>query len=143
MNFRIEQRLGIQTSSDRIWEILSALDSWHGWNPIYPDIKGELGFGEAVRLTEAMPGQPQREVVGRIASWTPLELLHITSRESMFCDAVRFFEIDSLPGGEGCIFSAGIMLQGFGAKSAGKRLGRSFKLGFATLGEALKAKAEG
>ncbi len=142
MAFRFEYRLGIQATSDRIWEILSDLSTWHGWNPIYPEASGKIVIGATIELLEKLPNLPERRVTCRLTDWTPREQLLLFKTEGFMTKRLQYLEIDELAPGN-CIFSGGVIFQGWSARSVSRKYGRSFKLGYGLLGEALKAKAEG
>jgi hypothetical protein len=141
MSIRIETRLGIQASAERIWEVLSNLDRWEGWNPVYPRASGKIVIGGTLELLEKLPGGPERSLRAKVVDWTPHAQLILRIDEGFATHRLQYFEIDPLDP-TASIFAAGIFFNGWGAKGAAKRLGRSAKLGFGLMGEALKAKVE-
>ena len=75
MDTRIEKRVGIQASAERLWDILSDFNGWSRWNPYETDLEGQLAFGAPLRLTETWPDMAPRQVEGRINEWQPLAQL--------------------------------------------------------------------
>ena len=140
---KIEHRIGVAAPPHILWELLQDLESWPSWNPIYTKVKGKLGYGEEVHLTCRLPDQPEPlELVATIIEWVPDEQIHWTTRAMRgLVRTTRYIEIDKLTD-EACIFANGELIQGFLAKSAGRKLARSMWKGFELMGEAVKARAE-
>ena len=42
---KIEHRIGVQTPAEPIWAMISDINGWSAWNPLYPQAKGEVQFG--------------------------------------------------------------------------------------------------
>ena len=140
MALKIEHRLGIRASADRLWELVSELEDWRHWNPIHPGASGKIGFGSTLTVQEAYPGEEPRAVEVKVTDWAPLEQL-VWEEKGFLWSSLRYLEIEELIPGS-CIFANGILYEGYRAKSELKRRGRAFKQGFELLGEAIKARAE-
>ena len=140
MALKIEHRLGIRATSDRLWELVSELENWRHWNPIHPGASGKIGFGSTLTVQEAYPGEEERSIEVKVTDWAPLEQL-VWAQKGFLWTSLRYLEIEELAPGS-CIFANGILYEGYRAKSELKRRGRAFKLGFGILGEAIKEKAE-
>lgn len=138
---RIGTRLGVEASAERVWEIIADLRNWDGWNPVWTEVSGRIGYGETLSFTETLPGATPRKVQAKVIAWTPNELLHLEIAEGFMTKRVVYLEIDTLSE-TGAIFSCGAVFRGLGARSAARKSGRAFKIGMGTLGEAMKAKAE-
>ena len=139
---KIEHRIGVGAPPAVVWELLKDLESWPSWNPIYTAVRGRLGYGEEVHLTVQLPDQPPTDTVATIIEWVPDEQIHWTTKGRYgLVRTTRYIEIDKLTE-EACIFSNGELIQGFLAKSAGRKLARSMWKGFELMGEAVKARAE-
>ena len=77
-----------------------------------------------------------------IIEWVPDEQIHWTTRTMHgLVHTTRYIEIDKLTD-EACIFANGELIQGFLAKSAARKYGRSMWKGFELMGETVKARAE-
>lgn len=111
MDTRIEKRVGIQATPDRLWDVLVDFPGWSRWNPYETDIEGTLGFGAPFRLTESWPGTPARRVEGRLNEWQPLAQLIWVEKRGWLFSTVRYFEIEELDKGS-CILATGMMFQG-------------------------------
>ncbi len=140
MAVKIEHRLGVQATADRIWELIEQFDQWEHWNPIHPKITGRLGYGQTLRVVEAYPGETPRTVEAKVWEWAPREQL-VWERKGFLYKTLRYLEIEELAPGS-CIFSNGVLFDGYMAKLEAKQRGRAMKIGFGILGEALKARAE-
>ena len=137
---QIEHRVGIQASADRIWELVAELDKWEHWNPVHPGATGQIGFGRTLDIVEAFPGEEKRTVSVKVVEWEPRSQL--VWRTSSFMSVwLRFLEIDEL-GPTNCVFSNGVVVDGFLGKREAKKRRQALKLAFGILGEAIKEKAE-
>lgn len=143
MSLRIEYRLGIKATTDAVWAALEDLPSWPQWNPMYPEAKGRIGFGELLTLTEALPSGARRTLTPRISTWTPREQIVWGERRGFLADSIRYFELDELDPSGGCIFANGEIFTGFLGERMARRLNRELKAQFTAIGEALKARVEG
>ncbi|HKT53473.1 MAG TPA: SRPBCC domain-containing protein [Caulobacteraceae bacterium] len=143
MAVKIEHRLGVQAPAAVIWELLEDVSGWPAWNPLYPAAAGRIGYGELLKLSIALPDQPARAIEARILDWAPNEAIHWrTTALQGLVTMTRYLEIESL-GETNAIFSNGEIFSGwFGARAA-RRARPQLKQGFAALGEAMKARAEG
>ena len=39
---RIEKRVGVQATSDRIWDLVADLAGWSAWNPMDTEVEGVI-----------------------------------------------------------------------------------------------------
>lgn len=108
---KIEQRAGVRTTSDRLWEVLSDLPGWDRWNPYETGVEGTIGFGGPITLTEALPGLPERVVQGRVAEWQPLAQLVWAERRGWMFNALHYYEIEELAPGN-CLIAVGTIFSG-------------------------------
>jgi hypothetical protein len=139
---KIEHRIGVQTPPEVIWKIISDIPGWSKWNPLYPEARGEIGFGEILTLELAVPGEARRTIRPTVVDWTPNE--QILWRLNLFGGLIhttRYIEVEKL-GDTSCIFSNGEIFEGPLQRLIGKGLRRKIKAGFAAMGEAVQARAE-
>jgi hypothetical protein len=115
MDTRIEKRVGIQATPDRLWDVLVDFPGWSRWNPYETDVEGQLAFGAPIRMTEAWPGMAARPVDGRINEWQPLAQLIWVEKRGWLFSTVRYFEIEELDK-DSCILATGMMFQGLRAE---------------------------
>lgn len=108
---RIENRIGVRASADRIWDVLADLGGWGRWNPYENQVEGALTFGAAITLTETLPDLGQRRVEARLGDWQPLAQLVWTERRGFLFNAVRYYEIEELEPGS-CILANGVIFSG-------------------------------
>jgi hypothetical protein len=143
MSLRIEHRLGVKASADDIWAALQDVPAWPHWNPMYPEAKGRVGFGELLTLTETLPDGARRPLQPRVSTWTPREQLVWAEKRGFMSSSIRYFEIDELDPKGGCIFANGEIFNGFLGEQYAKRRAHTLKAQFVAVCEALRAKVEG
>ena len=142
MALKIEHRIGIAAPAEVIWEILADVPGWEEWNPLYIKASGVIRIGEALVLTQALPGQKPEVIRPRVIDWVPYEQLHwANTAGSGLVKTLRYIEIEKLSE-EGCIFSNGEFFSGMLGPTIAKMMRRPIKDGFAALGEAMKVQAE-
>jgi hypothetical protein len=141
MGPRVEHRIGVQASPDRIWEVFSNLPRWRDWNPMYPEASGSFVIGGTLHLLEHAPGRADQRLTARILDWTPYAQLVLRIEEGFMAHRLQYFEIEKLSD-SGCIFAAGTYFNGWRGPAAARRLARGLKVGFGLMAEALKEKVE-
>lgn len=141
MNLRIQSRIGVQTSSDRIWALIEDLSWWDRWNPVETGVSGHIAFGGQIALTERVGSLPERPVQYRVAEWQPRAQLVLAEKRGWQFAALRFFEIDELEPGN-CIVANGLLLSGFRGESFHDRHRRVLRAAYDEVSQAIKAAAE-
>lgn len=142
MSVKLEHRLGIKAPGHVVWEILADLPTWREWNPLYPEAKGVIGFGERLTLKVAIEGLAPRTIQPTILDWAPDEAIHWKlSAMGGLVTSIRYLEIEKMHD-EGCIFSNGELFDGFLGPSVAKRLKWKLRGAFEAFGEALRDRAE-
>lgn len=141
MDFKVEHRVGVQASAERLWSFITDLPSWSQWNPVETEVEGAIAFGGQLTLNEAFPGLPERRTVVRVAQWEPYSQLVWTEKRGLFFNAMRFYEIDALTP-ENCILANGIIFSGLRGEGFHEKNRKLIKPALATIGEALKTAAE-
>lgn len=139
---KLEHRIGIHAPADVIWESLIDVPGWADWNPLYPKASGEVGFGKALELELALPGQQPQVIRPVVVDWTPFEHIHWNLRLMHgLVKTIRYLEIEALSE-TGCIFSNGEIFGGWLGPSVAQRQRGAIRAGFQALGEALRDRAE-
>lgn len=141
MDTRIEKRVGIQATTDRLWDVLVDFPGWSRWNPYETDVEGQLAFGAPIRLTEAWPDMAPRPVEGRINEWQPLAQLIWVEKRGWLFSTVRYFEIEELDKGS-CILATGMLFHGLRAELYMDRHRRVIRDAFGDICDRLKIVAE-
>ena len=141
MNFRVEHRVGVRATADRIWEIIADLPSWTDWNPIETEIQGALAIRAPLSLTERIPGLPERRLNAVVGDWQPYAQLIWAERRGWQFGAIRYFEIEELAPGN-CIVANGQIFSGLRGESFFGRHRRTLRAAFEQVGEAIRAQAE-
>lgn len=111
MDTRIEKRIGVQATSDRIWELIADLPSWSRWNPHETDVSGTIAFGGVLNMTEQLPGLPDRRVQAHVGEWQPRAQLVWAEKRGFLFNTVRYFEIEELEKNS-CIVASGLIFTG-------------------------------
>lgn len=141
MRIQIEHRIGVQVSAWDAWSHLSDLQSWGRWNPMYPQVSGQLTIGAPLQLTEVIPGDEPEQITAQVVDWVPEAQIIWTFKAGRFLRRIRYFELQKLNDGA-CVFSNGEIYEGLGARFVSRGLRRDLKQGFTQLGESFKTMAE-
>ncbi len=141
MPYRVEHRIGVAAPSDVIWEILADLPGWAAWNPLYGRAEGRLLIDARLTLEQRLEGAPPRTLRAQVVDWAPNDQIHWRETGPLRT-ATRYMEIEKLTE-EGCIFSNGVLVDGALSRWDGRRGKARLRAGFAAMGEAMKAQAEG
>ena len=140
MSVRVEHRIGIAAPPDAIWDLIADIDGWAGWNPLYPVARGRIAVGEALQLTEALPGRPTRPIQPVIVDWEPRNQI-LWRVSGMMLRCVRYIEIEALSE-TGCIFANGAFFHGMRGEHEAKSHRRAIFKGYEAMGEAVKQRSE-
>jgi NifU-like protein involved in Fe-S cluster formation len=119
MAIRIEHRIGVSASADTIWALISDLNGWSAWNPLYPEATGKLSIGGTLKITEAVPGKPPRTIAPVVVDWEPGAQILWRHDAGFMSRTVRYLEIESLSE-TGCIFANGAFFHGMLGERAAK-----------------------
>ena len=138
---KIEKRIGIQASTDTVWEVLSNLPDWDRWNPIETGVAGTIAFGAEITLTEAVEGLPERRAVTRVGDWQPYAQLVWAENRGLWFRSLRYFEIEQLDTG-GCIASNGFLFSGLRGEMFFDKNRKALRHAVNAVAEAWKATAE-
>jgi hypothetical protein len=139
---KIEHRIGVRTPAAPIWELVSDINGWSKWNPLYPKAEGVLGFGAPLLLEVALPGETPRAIKPTVTDWTPNEQIIWTLKMlGGLIRSTRYIEIETLDNGN-CVFSNGEIFEGPLMGLINKQQRRAIKAGFVAFGETVRDKAE-
>lgn len=139
---RIERRIGVRATPDRIWEIISDLPGWSRWNPVETEAAGVIAFGGEITATETVDGLEPRPVIGRVGDWQPYSQLVWTESRGLWFRTTRYYEIDHLEDGGACIVANGFIFHGLrGEMFFDKNRGR-LRRSVDAVSEAIKTLAE-
>jgi hypothetical protein len=142
MAIQLERRIGINAPDDVVWEILSDIEAWPSWNPMYTRAQGVIRIGDRWTLDVALRGQPARTIHPVILDWAPYDHIH-WKLDMMrgWARSVRFLEIEKM-GAENVIFANGEIFDGWLGPSVARRLRNPVLEGFEALNQAMKSRAE-
>lgn len=138
---RIESRIGVRASADRLWDLISDFDHWAGWNPYETEVSGRLSLNGHINLTEALPGFAPRDVTARLGDWQPLTKLMWAERRGFLFQSTRYFTIQELEK-TSCILTHGIIFTGLRGEGFYDKNRRKFREAYDVISENLKREAE-
>ena len=138
---RIEKRIGVRASKDRIWELIADLSGWERWNPIESAVEGTISYGGSIALTETIEGLPERRATVRVGEWQPYAQLVWFEKRGLWFNVVRYFEIDELDT-DSCIFSSGFIFTGLRAEMYFDKHRKALRAAVDSIAEGMKAVAE-
>lgn len=138
---RIESRVGVRASPQRLWEILTDLPGWSRWNPHERDMTGDIGFGTPLRFTEALPDLPEREAAAVVREWSPGAQLVWTENRGFLFRTVRYFEIEALDD-RACIFAHGTLFSGLRGELFHDRRRRAVRAAYDAIADNLRTLAQ-
>lgn len=141
MTFKIEKRIGVRATSDRIWELVSDLPAWDRWNPVETGASGTIAFGGAINLTERIEGLAERPVQARVADWQPNAQLVWTEKRGWLFNLVRYYEIEELEPGS-CIVANGFIFSGFRGEGFHDKHRKTIRAACEAIGESLRIASE-
>jgi hypothetical protein len=139
--FKIEKRIGIQTSAERIWALIADLSYWDRWNPVETQVEGRIGFGGSLTLTETIPELGERRTTLGVVEWTPERQLILAEKRGFLFNVTRYFEIEQLQP-QSCIVSNGFIFSGFRGEGFHDKHRARLKAACEAVNENLKAHAE-
>lgn len=139
---KLEHRVGVRAPASVVWSILSDIERWSEWNPLYTEASGKVGFGEKLTLTLSLPGRAPQVIRPQVFDWAPDEAIHWKlSALGGLLTTVRYLEIEPLSE-TGCVFSNGEIFPGLVGGLIARQMRRPIRAGFAALGERLREIAE-
>ena len=142
MSFKIEHRIGVRAPPETVWDILSDLQGWSAWNPLYTSVDGALKIGEKLSVNLAIPGHPPEVITPIVLDWVPhLQLAWRLKAVGGLVKTLRYMEIEPLADGAASVFSHGESFEGLAADFMPKALRKQIKQGFIAMSEALQAEA--
>jgi hypothetical protein len=139
---RIEARVGVRATTDRIWEIISDLPHWERWNPYETKVSGTIAFGGVLEMTERLPGLSERRAVARIGDWQPYARLVWNEKRGWLFNATRYITIEELEPGS-CIVAIGLVTSGLRGELFHDKHRKAIRRAYDEIGEGLRKLAEG
>jgi hypothetical protein len=138
---RIERRIGVRATTDRVWELIADLPGWDRWNPIETGLEGVIAFGGQISLTEQLEGLPERRAVVRVGDWQPYAQLVWAEKRGLWFQSLRYFEIEELEPGS-CIVANGFIFSGLRGEMYFDKHRKALRHGVDAVAEAWRATAE-
>jgi len=138
---RIERRIGVRATTDRVWELIADLPGWDRWNPVETGLEGTIAFGGQISLTEQLEGLPGRRAVVRVGDWQPYAQLVWAEKRGLWFQSLRYFEIEELEPGS-CIVANGFIFSGLRGEMYFDKHRKALRHGVDAVAEAWRAAAE-
>lgn len=138
---RIEKRLGVQATSEQIWDLIADLSAWQTWNPNDLEVSGTIAYGGSLQMREAWPGLPERQCNASIAEWQPSGRLVWIENRGFLIRTLRYLEIEQL-GPTNCIVTSGIRFFGLRGELFHDKHKSAIREGHLAIVTGLKAAAE-
>ena len=139
---RIERRIGVRATPDRIWDLIADLPGWDRWNPVETGLEGAIAFGGAINLTERIAGLPERTVATRVGDWQPYSQLVWTENRGLWFRSMRYFEIEQLENPDSCIVANGFIFTGLRGEMFFDRNRKHLRHAVDSVADAWKAASE-
>ncbi|MDX1439536.1 MAG: SRPBCC domain-containing protein [Rubricoccaceae bacterium] len=133
----------INSTAERVWDVLSSLDQYADWNPQIPFARGPVEVGSKMSLRLKLPGRPAMNLSAIIEDAQPGSLLtwrgHVVA--PWFFEGYRKFEIT--PVGERLVRVTHVEdVHGLFAPIFDRLMGAPCRTGQLALNQALRARAE-
>ena len=141
MSIRIEHRIGVAASPEKVWEVIADLEKWAEWNAMHPEARGAIGIGATIEVAEVIEGEPGRLHQVMIPDWTPELQLIWVNRRAFMARSTRYFEIEKLSD-EACLLANGEIFEGYRGKAWAQGRRGAFRAAFEAVNEAIKTRAE-
>jgi hypothetical protein len=139
MAYRVQSRVGVAAPASAVWSVISELEGWGGWNPLFTQAEGRLSIGSLVTLTRLLEGKSERQEV-KIVDWVPNAQIVWSRSIAPFARSLGYLEIEALSD-KSCILAAGEIYEGRLGQAIGKRVRRPLQDGLLALCEAARARA--
>lgn len=139
---RIERRIGVRATPERIWELIVDLPGWDRWNPAETGLEGVIAFGGEIALTERIESLPDRRAVARVSEWEPYSQLVWSEKRGLWFNSMRYFEIQRLDEPNACIVANGFVFTGLRGEMFFDRNRARFRRAVDAVAEGWKAAAE-
>lgn len=138
---RIEKRIGVRASTDRIWELIADLPGWDRWNPVETAVEGTIAYGGSIALMETIPGLRERRASVTVGEWTPYSQLVWLEKRGLWFRSIRYFEIEELEPGS-CVVANGFIFSGLRGEMYFDRHRKALRAAVDSIAEGMKTAAE-
>lgn len=138
----IHTEIDIGAPADVVWEVISNLEGWEGWNPIMK-ASGTLAHGARPTIIIAPPGRKEIQVQPKISHFAEGEEFRWRTGFSFpgIFQAEHGFKV--IPdGGDTCRFEQVEMMSGLLAGRMMARSGKEINTGFQVMNRMLKRESE-
>lgn len=141
MTRKIETSVSIAAAPSRVWSILMDFDAYPSWNPFIRSLKGEKRLGGRLEATMTLPGRKPQTFKPVVIAYAPEQAFRWRGSlpiPGLFTGEHRFA---LHPDQAGTRFEQSEVFTGFLIPFVGSVLDAT-ELGFRSMNEALKARAE-
>lgn len=140
MNFRVENRIGAPVTSDALWEVLTDLERWREWNPVFVEAAGHIGFGGTLALVERIEGVGERRAQASVGDWVPYSKLVWAERRGWQFTSTHYVLIEEMAR-ESCIVTIGEIYGGMRGEGFYMKHRRALRRACEAMNEALRDRA--
>ncbi|MCB2078503.1 MAG: SRPBCC domain-containing protein [Novosphingobium sp.] len=134
--------IDIAAPAELVWAIVSDIDGWHAWNPLYTAASGEPQVGAPMTFSVVLEGMKPQKGKATICAVEPCRLLEYrTGGMGGLVKAHRFIEIAQV-GTSGCRVANGEIMGGLIGPLIYRLLGEKVRHGLQGMNEQLKRQAE-
>jgi hypothetical protein len=67
----IRTAIDIEASSQRVWNVLTDFEAYPDWNPLFPEMTGDLAVGSKLRFRITPPGGRSMKISPTVLAVTP------------------------------------------------------------------------
>jgi hypothetical protein len=140
MDFRVETKIGVPATPDALWEVLSDLERWSQWNPVFVEAQGSLGINAPLTLIERIEGLGERQVQARLGDWSPYAKLVWGEKRGWQFTSTHYVLIEELARGS-CIVTNGEIFGGMRGEGFFMKHRRALRGACEAMNEALRDQA--
>jgi hypothetical protein len=138
----IEHCVDIAAPAEVAWELVSDLQGWSQWNPLYRQAGGSLEVGETISMIVTIPGTRPVDIRPKVVAAVANELVHYQEISlGGLLRGTRYIEIER-SGTPGCHVLNGEIMGGLLGRLMAHAAGDRVRMGLEMMSEALKKVAE-
>jgi len=142
---RIHTEIDIDAPADRVWDILTDFDAYPSWNPMIPNLRGELSVGSRLDFKISLNRRLKVPIsVELVTADAPHELRWVGPTFTPLrrvLSGSHYFRIDSTDENH-CRFSHGEDFEGLAIPAHWRRAEKAMTPLYAALNKAIKRRAE-
>ena len=140
----IRAEIDIAAPPEKVWAVLSDINSWHEWSPIINDSAGEFSLGSTVSITmmgekEHQDGPEYHPIITRLEAPNYFQWRAVMLAGSIMTND-KIFELQATPAGTHLVHKE--LFQGMVVPIFGNNFDKNVPTMLKAMNEALKVQAE-